>query len=75
MSGYDKKYPRFGAWLSQQRKRLGMTQVQAADACKVSADAYQAWEQGVRWPVPRMRARLCRGLRIDPMDPHWMEHR
>ena len=61
----------FCAWLVMQRKRLMLTQAQAAERCGVTLKAWQAWEQGVRAPVPRSKANICRGLQLDPCDPHW----
>jgi len=61
----------FAAWLTMHRKRLMLTQEQAAARCNVSSKAWQAWEQGVRRPTPGFRSRICRGLGLDPMDPHW----
>lgn len=72
---YDRlteKHRKFCAWLITERKKQLLTQVEAAARCGVSADAYQAWEQGTRRPTPRMRAKLCRGLMLDPLDPHWL---
>lgn len=65
----------FGAWLVMQRKRLMLTQAQAAERCGVTLKAWQAWEQGVRVPVPRSKARICKGLQLDPTDPHWRAER
>lgn len=65
----------FAAWLIMQRKRLMLTQTQAAERCGVSLKAWQAWEQGARLPVPRSKAQICKGLQLDPTDPAWRAKR
>lgn len=64
---------RFCAWIIQERKRQFLTQEEAAEKCGVALDTIQAWEQGTRYPTPRFRARLCRGLGLDPLDPRWIK--
>jgi len=60
----------FHLWLTARLERLGMSQVELADAIGVTASTVSRWTHGSRTPIDAIIPDLARALRVPPEDVH-----
>lgn len=56
----DNKFVSFGERLRQERMRIGMQQVEMAEACEVSRKTLSVWEKGEQTPNTAVLALMAR---------------